>query len=54
MQYDEADSKGSLKEGNRADLVILDKNPLKVDPMQIKDIKVEETIKDGKIIYKRK
>jgi len=54
MQYDEADSKGSLKEGKRADLVILDKNPLKVDPMQIKDIKVEETIKDGKIIYKRK
>jgi predicted amidohydrolase YtcJ len=39
-QYDEGDSKGSLKVGKRADLVILDKNPLKVDPMMIKDIKV--------------
>jgi predicted amidohydrolase YtcJ len=35
-----------------ADLVILDKNPLKVDPMSIKDIKVLETIKEGKTIYK--
>ena len=53
-QYEEGDSKGSLKEGKRADLVILDKNPLKVELMMIKDIKVEETIKDGKMIYKRK
>ena len=52
LQYDEGDSKGTLKEGKRADLVILDKNPLKVDPMAIKDIKVKETIKDGKTIYK--
>ena len=52
-QYDEADSKGSIKENKRADLVILDKNPLKVAPMEIKDIKVMETIKDGKSIYKR-
>jgi hypothetical protein len=27
--------------------VILDKNPLKVEPMSIKDIKVVATIKDG-------
>jgi predicted amidohydrolase YtcJ len=52
-QYDEADSKGSIKENKRADLVILDKNPLKVAPMEIKDIKVMETIKDGKSIYKK-
>jgi predicted amidohydrolase YtcJ len=31
--------------------VILDKNPLKVDPMTLKDIKVMETIKAGKSIY---
>ena len=36
-----------------ADLVILDKNPLEVDPMAIKDIKVVETIKEGKTIYAR-
>ena len=52
-QYDESESKGSLEVGKRADIVILDKNPLKVDPMSIKDIKVLETIKDGKTIYKR-
>jgi predicted amidohydrolase YtcJ len=32
--------------------VILDKNPLKVDPLAIKDIKVVETVKEGKTIYK--
>jgi predicted amidohydrolase YtcJ len=36
-----------------ADLVILDKNPLKVDAITIKDIKVMETIKAGKSIYKK-
>lgn len=52
-QYDEVDSKGSLKESKRADLVILNQNPLKVDPMKIKDINVVETIKDGKSVYKK-
>jgi predicted amidohydrolase YtcJ len=51
-QYAEQDSKGSLEAGKLADLVILDKNPLEVDPMTIKDIKVVETIKQGKTIYK--
>lgn len=50
-QYGEQASKGSLEPGKLADLVILDKNPLKVDPMAIKDIKIVETIKEGKRIY---
>jgi predicted amidohydrolase YtcJ len=50
-QYDELDSKGTLEAGKRADLVILDKDPLKVDPKAIKDIKVVETIKDGVTIF---
>ena len=53
-QYFEEKSKGSLEPGKLADLVILDRNPLKVDPMAIKDIKVVETIKEGKTIYKAK
>ena len=52
--YQEEKTKGSLEVGKRADLVVLDKNPLKVDPMAIKDIKVMETIKDGKTIYTAK
>lgn len=50
-EYDEQASKGTLQAGKLADLVILDRAPLKVDPMAIKDIKVLETIKEGKTIY---
>jgi predicted amidohydrolase YtcJ len=53
-QYGEQASKGSLEAGKLADLVILDKNPLNVEPMTIKDIKVLETIKEGKSIYQSK
>ena len=52
-QHFEEDRKGSLKAGKLADLVILDKNPLKVDPMTLKDIRVMETIKEGQSVYKR-
>jgi hypothetical protein len=52
QQYGEQSSKGSLEVGKLADLVVLDQNPLKVDAMKIKDVKVVETIKEGKSIYK--
>ncbi|BBY63665.1 amidohydrolase [Mycolicibacterium helvum] len=51
-QYREADTKGSLEVGKIADLVVLDNNPLKVDPMAIKDITVVETIKNGGTLYR--
>ena len=53
-QYGEQALKGSLEPGKLADLVILDRNPLKVDPTTIKDIKVLETIKEAQTIYARR
>jgi hypothetical protein len=52
-QYDEQSSKGTLEKGKRADLVILDKNPLEVEPSAIKDIKIVQTIKDGVSVYNK-
>ena len=51
-EYFEEDSKGTIEPGKRADLVILTDSPLKVDKMDIKNIKVIETIKDGETIYR--
>ena len=53
-QYGEQASKGTLEAGKLADMVILSGNPLKVDPMSIKDIQVLETLKEGQTLYTRK
>jgi predicted amidohydrolase YtcJ len=50
----EENLKGTIKEGKLADFVILDKNPLKIDPMQLANLKVMATIKEGKTIYQPK
>ncbi|MBU3549541.1 amidohydrolase [Polynucleobacter sp. P1-05-14] len=50
-QYKEELSKGSLAPGKLADLVILDQNPLKVAPDDIKNIQVLKTIKGGVEVY---
>lgn len=52
-QYFEENIKGSVEEGKMADLVILDKNPLKVQESELKDITVLETIKEGNSLYKK-
>lgn len=51
-QYFEEDRKGSLEVGKLADLVILDKDPRAVEPMELRDLVVLETIKEGRTIYK--
>ncbi|MEE0547943.1 MAG: amidohydrolase [Peptococcaceae bacterium] len=52
--YFEENEKGSLKVGKKADLIILDQNPLTVDKMAIKDIKVLSSIKEGEVLYQAK
>ena len=51
--YREEEIRGSIAVGKAADLVILDGNPLTVDPDAIKNIKVWETIKRGITIYRK-
>ncbi|WP_149275350.1 amidohydrolase [Pareuzebyella sediminis] len=52
-QHFEEDTKGTLEVGKLADLVVLDKNPLKVSEEDIKNIVVLETYKEGKQIYRK-
>ena len=54
IQHFEDELKGTLSTGKYADFVILDKNPLKIDPLTIKDLSVIVNIKRGEIIYQKK
>ncbi len=45
--------KGSIATGKLADLVVLSRDPAKIPPDELKDIKVEMTIIDGKIVWTR-
>lgn len=51
-QIFEEDRKGRIKPGLLADFVIIDKNPLTTPVDAIKDIKVRETIKEGRTVWK--
>ena len=50
-QYGEEETKGTIQEGKTADFIILDRNPLEIPEEEVKDVKVLETIKEGKQIY---
>jgi predicted amidohydrolase YtcJ len=52
-QHFEEKSKGTIEKGKVADFVILDKNPLKIDPMELDKLIVLATFKNGKQIYKK-
>lgn len=51
-QYFEEGRKGTLRPGKLADMVILDRDPLRVSPEEIRNIRVMETIKEGKTLYR--
>ena len=51
-QLFEEDRKGTLEPGKLADLVILNANPLVADTDSLLDIRVEETVKEGKTVFR--
>lgn len=50
-QYGEEETKGQIREGMRADLVILSEDPLAVAPTTLRGISVEATYKDRVKVY---
>jgi predicted amidohydrolase YtcJ len=51
--YGEEATKGSIEVGKLADFAILSANPLTVPPATIKTIRIAETIKEGKTVWRR-
>ena len=52
-QYGETGCKGVIAPGARADLVLLDRDPLTVEPEALRSLQVLETYKDGLRVYRR-
>jgi predicted amidohydrolase YtcJ len=53
FQHWEENSKGSIEVGKLADFVVLSENPLTFPKKKLMQIKVMETIKEGKTVYSR-
>jgi predicted amidohydrolase YtcJ len=51
IQYREENLKGSLEVGKLADMVIFDRNPLKVPVDEIRKLRIVQTIKEGKTVF---
>ena len=51
-QMRKEDVLGSIEVGKYADLTVYDKNLFEIDPREIHNVKIAETIKDGLTTYK--
>ncbi|MBN2336830.1 amidohydrolase family protein, partial [Candidatus Bathyarchaeota archaeon] len=45
--------KGSIEPGKLADLVVVDRDPLTIDPEDLKNIETIMTVVDGRVVYRR-
>ena len=45
---------GSIEVGKYADLTVFEQNLFEIDPRQIHDVKIAQTIKDGITTYENK
>ncbi len=52
-QYHEEEKKGSIAVGKNADFIILNKDPMSTEESDWNNIRIDVTIKDGKIVYVR-
>ena len=43
---------GEIRKGSFADLIVLDRDPLGCEPSGLRDVRVLETIKRGKTVYR--
>ena len=51
-QYFEENETGTLSEGKRENLIILSENPVGCPEEKLREIRVEETIRDGETVFK--
>jgi predicted amidohydrolase YtcJ len=49
----EGDIRGSIRAGKLADITVIDRNLLEIDPADILDMAIEMTIVDGRVVYER-
>ena len=49
----EEDRKGMVKEGFLADLAVLERNPFEVEPLSLKDVRVDYTVVGGRVVWER-
>lgn len=50
-QYGEEHLKGTIEAGKVADLIVLDKDPLAMEPDEVRNIRVCATFKDGRVVF---